>query len=425
MTLSVDGDESRAYGTSPSISGDGNVVAFESGSRALIEFPPPTGNLAQIYVLDLSTGEMTHESRSDAGQHANRRCRAPRLSFDGRYVAFGTSAVTLVAPLPGAQRAISLYLRDRVEGTTVLASPARDGLECGPLDARFPCRMDSVTSHSLSSDGRYAAFATRGTNLLPGSDHKGDQVYIFDQVTGRLRRTGIDDSGTMGNGCSVEPALSGNGEVVAYRTNSSNLAAGIVKSRRDVVQSNWQCLENGNCRVPSSCPPTPQVCAPASRARLVLLKSPPGGQREDKFMFRWQADPLAENFPDPTADAAYQFCLYAGETPVVEFDLALPTDSWRARSREFRIRNGGSGLSVVTLRNGDARSRITLKGKGALLDAPYLPVVAPQGLTVQLIDADSGRCFGADFPASSITRNHPGDPSSQLGRVGRLAAKFP
>lgn len=424
LTVPLDGVHHRAYGSEPVISGDGNTVAFSSGSRDLIP-NPPGGNIDRVYVLDLSTGVMTHESVSDSGVAGWRPARMIALSDDGRYVSFVTGSRNYM-PVPLGQGGGTLYLRDRTLGTLTLVSPARPGLECGPPDARFPCRMDPVTSQSMSADGRFIVFASRSTNFLPGSTHKGDQVYAWDRVTERLRRVSVDETSLMGVGCSVAPAISGDGETVAYRTHSSNLYDGGAAGVRDLVESKWRCVAEGSCRILSSCPAEPSAsCAPAARSRFVLLRHPPGGTREDRVSFRWQGDRLDEEFPDPRDGTEYHLCLYAGDPLRVEMDVVVPSDGrWRELSNGHRLVGGTAGITGAILRNGDGRSRITLKGKGPLIDSPDLPLSAPNGVTVQIHEIGGERCFSTDFPIESIRRNLPGDASTAHGRDGRFAAQI-
>ena len=67
-------------------------------------------------------------------------------------------------------------------------------------------------------------------------------------------------------------------------------------------------------------------------------------------------------------------------------------------------RGGVTSLRVTTA---GGRSHVVLRGRGSLLDAPYLPLRAPDGLVVQLQDAATGLkeasepCEGESRVASS------------------------
>lgn len=380
-------------GREPALSGDGNVVAF----RTVDDLIPGTGG--GTYVRDLTLDEAAFEWVGYG--------RTPRLSHDGRYVS------------SAAVRTVSIY--DRETKIRTLATPTRGEFECGPPGDRFPCRKGKLSGHDLSADGRYVVYSTSASNVLAATELNGDQIYAYDRVTGRVRRLGVAPGGRIGDGCSVEPAISANGQVVAYRTNATNVAPGREKPIHDVVHSRWQCLDEETCRVPSTCAPAPRDCAEAIRARLRLRRHAPGGTRPDRLSFRWQASPLEEPFPHPDDGARYQLCLYAGDGPHVEMDVVASADG-RLHDGKLGFRLRSQDVTTLIARNGDKRARLTFRGAGPLIDAPDLPLAAPNGLTVQVLDTGGGRCFGAHFPAETIRRNRPGEATEGRFPDGRLSA---
>jgi hypothetical protein len=91
-------------------------------------------------------------------------------------------------------------------------------------------------------------------------------------------------------------------------------------------------------------------------------------------------------------------CMYAN-TALVLSALA-PQDAscagapcWKATDRRLRYRNADlspDGLSVIVFRTGKA-GRIVVKGRGADLAMPSLPLTAP--VAVQLRRTDGGACW--------------------------------
>src|SRR5437762_9436234 len=69
---------------------------------------------------------------------------------------------------------------------------------------------------SLSADGRFVAFSSLATNLVPGDTNGVADVFVHDRQTGATERVSVDSAGLQGNGASAEPALSGNGRFVAF-----------------------------------------------------------------------------------------------------------------------------------------------------------------------------------------------------------------
>jgi len=79
------------------------------------------------------------------------------------------------------------------------------------------------SSPSISSDGRFVAFASSSGNLIPGVS--GSQIYVHDWQTNQTFLVSQDASGNAGNGASSQPTISSNGQFVAFTSLATNLAA--------------------------------------------------------------------------------------------------------------------------------------------------------------------------------------------------------
>jgi hypothetical protein len=52
---------------------------------------------------------------------------------------------------------------------------------------------------------------------------------------------------------------------------------------------------------------------------------------------------------------------------------------------------------------------VTIASSSAAIDLPYLPLEVPQGLTVQLQETTSGRCWESAFPETDVGVNRRGE----------------
>ena len=193
------------------ISADGRFIAFES-SVGLVS--ADTNQLSDIYVVDRSTGRVTWESMAVDGGAADGTSTHPRLSADGRYVVFASVARDLVAP-SAARAQAHVYLRDRRAGVTQRISETADGQ---PADR-------ASDAPDISEDGRVVVFHSAATNLIAGDTAERDapldgttrQVYRFDIAGRTLTPIGVDTVGrASSSGSSFDPAVSGDGRVVAF-----------------------------------------------------------------------------------------------------------------------------------------------------------------------------------------------------------------
>ncbi|MDQ3030785.1 MAG: hypothetical protein M3Y87_00045 [Myxococcota bacterium] len=144
------------------------------------------------------------------------------VSSDGRYVAFISAATNLV---PGDTNGVSdVFVRDNALGTTQRVSLSAGGAQANGR---------SIFA-SISEDGRYVAFASAATNLVPGDTNGVEDVFVKDRTGGSIWRLSRSSAGLEGNGASLFPRISGNGNVVIYTSSATNLVAGDTNGADDV-----------------------------------------------------------------------------------------------------------------------------------------------------------------------------------------------
>src|SRR5262245_14744353 len=85
---------------------------------------------------------------------------------------------------------------------------------------------------AVSADGRFVAFASLASNLVPGDTNDASDVFVHDRLTGRTERVSVDDRGRQGDGASGligtggHPAISADGRFVAFPSFATNLVRG-------------------------------------------------------------------------------------------------------------------------------------------------------------------------------------------------------
>ncbi|MBI3945357.1 MAG: PD40 domain-containing protein [Armatimonadetes bacterium] len=76
----------------------------------------------------------------------------------------------------------------------------------------------------VSADGRYVAFMSEATNLVPGDTNRGRDIFVENRATRALERVSVTSEGHQAEGQSEDPAISGDGRFVAFASNAPNLA---------------------------------------------------------------------------------------------------------------------------------------------------------------------------------------------------------
>jgi len=203
-------NEGDGISNDSAISADGRFVAFVSQSTNLVA--GVSGQ--QVYLRDRQTGQTTLVSKSSSGVASNGGVNSsPAISSDGRYIAF-ISVATNLGVAGGNQQ---IYLHDRVTGITGLISKDNSAV---PGDG-------ASETPAINADGRYIAFASLSTNL--GAAGGNQQIYIHDRLTGANGTTSLiskDSGATAGNGNSSAPTISGDGRYVAFVSGATNIVTG-------------------------------------------------------------------------------------------------------------------------------------------------------------------------------------------------------
>ncbi len=220
--VSVDSSGIQGNGHSDwaSISADGRFVAFESDATNLVS--GDTNGWVDVFVHDRQTGATTRVSVDSSGGQGNDTSYLPSISADGRFVAFGSLARNLV---PGDTNGYTdVFVHDRQIGTTTLVS----------VDSSGGQGNDTSYDPSISADGRLVAFASYATNLVPGDTNRRLDVFVHDQKSGTTTQVSVDSSGGQGNNHSYVPSISADGRFVAFDSYATNLVPGDTNSKLDV-----------------------------------------------------------------------------------------------------------------------------------------------------------------------------------------------
>lgn len=86
-----------------------------------------------------------------------------------------------------------------------------------------PEANDAAYSPAISADGRWVAFASDASNLVPGDYNHRRDIFLRDLTTSRIIRVSVSSTGQQGNADSYNPSVSADGRYVVYDSFASNL----------------------------------------------------------------------------------------------------------------------------------------------------------------------------------------------------------
>jgi hypothetical protein len=207
------------------ISADGRFVSYFSRASNLVS--GDTNGNQDIFVRDRQAGTTERVSVDGSGIQANGSSWAARISADGRFVVFSSSASNLVAN--DTNGATDVFVHDRTTGATERVSVGSSGDEGnGPSGVVMP------DYSAISDDGRFVAFESLASNLVPGDTNGSGDIFMHDRQTGLTGRVSVDSAGGEANGPSTAAAISADGSLVAFVSSASNLVARDTNGVRDV-----------------------------------------------------------------------------------------------------------------------------------------------------------------------------------------------
>src|SRR4028118_2038094 len=221
--------EGNRYSVSSSISGDGRFVAFTL-QQSIFRLGSPNNNINNsddIFVRDLLTNTTTRVSVDSAGNPGNDSSYDPSISADGRFVAFSSEASNIV---PGdTNNNNDIFVRDRLTNTTTRVSVDSAGNQGNGNNF-----TNFVSTPSISADGRFVAFSSNSSNLVPGDTTNNNDIFVRDTLTNTTTLVSVDSAGNQANDSSDRASISADGRFVAFISSASNLVPGDTNNRNDI-----------------------------------------------------------------------------------------------------------------------------------------------------------------------------------------------
>lgn len=241
VSVSSSGEQSNNrsphYGLA--ISGNGRFVAFDSIASNLVPSDTNTcgsysepGTCSDIFVHDIQTGKTVRVSVASDGTQANDNSRSPDISADGRYVTFYSKADNLVSG--DSDNNYDVFVHDRdVDNDSIFDEPGEVSTSLVSVKSDGTQSVFEDAEPVISANGRYVAFYSL-TPLVPEDNNGVHDVYVHDRKSGETVLVSATWEGLGGNSWSSLQSISGDGNSIAFRANSSNLVAYDVNNMLDI-----------------------------------------------------------------------------------------------------------------------------------------------------------------------------------------------
>ncbi len=235
ISRNATGEEANGDNHAPSISADGETVAFESYASNLS--PSDNNGARDIYVWKQATGKVQLVSKTPSGESANSESLEPAVSGDGNIIAFSSNASNISESSKGG---INVFVHDMLTGTTQLIST---DFETGKgAGGNVP---------SISEDGTRIAFCSASNRLVKNDNNNLWDIFLWQKGTPGLKRISLTatggerNQGTESASRVVAPAISGDGRMIAYATTATNVVPDDTNGMQDVFLYN---IETGSVK---------------------------------------------------------------------------------------------------------------------------------------------------------------------------------
>ncbi len=209
ISKALNGDQANGVSYQPNISGNGQIVAYQSTATNLSEYDNNSDH--DIYAYDRATGITELISVNRFGRASSGVVNHVSLSYDGSIISFDSRKTDLIENDNNDK--IDVFFRDRNAKTTVRISENQYGRE-GDRHSIYP---------TVSADGNLIFFESSATNLISNDTNRYSHGYLFDRVTSTITKTTLSQSGEQANESSRNVSISPNGRFLAFSSKASNL----------------------------------------------------------------------------------------------------------------------------------------------------------------------------------------------------------
>lgn len=210
---SYDGRWANNLSVSRSISDDGQTIVFWSRSSNII---PNDTNMADDLFIHHRPSDVTYRITLEPGGAQMDCCfwlGYPTISGDGRYVAYASQAPNHVPN--DNNKKVDIFVYELSTRVTTRVSVSSTGQE-----ANGDAYTDDV---EISRDGRYLAYTSAASNLVPNDTNNFPDVFFHDRQTGETSRVSVSNVGLQTNNYSNLAAISDDGRYVFFISSDMTL----------------------------------------------------------------------------------------------------------------------------------------------------------------------------------------------------------
>lgn len=207
-------------GASPSAS-DGCLQVAADSDAGVVAFSAVTSGKAEVFVYDRASGAVTSLTEGADGPSGT---GGVSISGDGSLIAFDSVADNLITG--DSNRSRDVFVRDVKAGTTSRVSVRSDG-------SQLPGNS-GTSGVSISSDGHFVVFGSTAQGVVAGDSNDSEDVFRRDLTAGLTTIASVNTLDQSANSSSYSPSVNSDGTVVAFTSLAANIVIGDGNRQPDV-----------------------------------------------------------------------------------------------------------------------------------------------------------------------------------------------
>jgi len=165
VSISRSGYQGNSDSCSPSISANGQFIAFQSAADSLVS--GDWNSSEDVFIHDRSNGDTRRVSRSTGGVEGNSYSSRPSVSANGQYVTFESAASNLAASDTNAVTDVFVY--SVLGKSTERVSVSSSGVEAS----------NNSGDPSINSTGSHVLFSSAASNLVSADRNDATDIFLY------------------------------------------------------------------------------------------------------------------------------------------------------------------------------------------------------------------------------------------------------
>jgi len=209
----------------PSINYDGTVIAYESQANNIYKNMSKATNTYEIFVTYIdSSGERNNTLISNEADFSGAgNNRYPSISANGRLIAYFSEHGKLKDNTSVTYGNINLYDLDEEINYLISYGAIGNG---GNSVSNYP---------HISADGSTIVFASFATDMIYGTlTNTNENIFIYNDYTGLILIT-KGASGNGGNGYSSRPSINADGTIITFYSTATDLIPGLITNGKENI----------------------------------------------------------------------------------------------------------------------------------------------------------------------------------------------